>query len=111
MVRKIAFAFAENNKLSHNFDKTSKMAGKDWYCGFLKRHSSISLRKPEATSLNRIAAFNETELKLFFDNLQSLLKTYRFDATHIFNVDETGITNVQRNSKMLAPKDQKQVGY
>lgn len=28
----------------------------------------------------------------------------------IFSVDETGISNVQRNSRILAPKGQKQVG-
>jgi len=59
MVRKIAFKFAERDKFKHNFDKTSQMAGKDWYYGFIKRHPNISLRKPKATSLNRITAFNK----------------------------------------------------
>lgn len=110
MVRKIAYKFAEENKLKHKFDKVSQMAGKDWYYGFIKRHPNISLRKPEATSLNRITAFNEVEVKIFFDNLEILQRTHHFDADHIYNIDETGISNVQKNSRILALKGQKQVG-
>lgn len=47
IVRKIAFTFAEVNHLKHNFDKKSRMAGKDWFYGFKKRHPNISLRRPE----------------------------------------------------------------
>lgn len=35
------------------------MAGEDWVAGFHKRNRNISLRKPEATSLNRIEGFNK----------------------------------------------------
>lgn len=110
MVRKIAFKFAEVNKLKHNFDEKTQMAGKDWFYGFKKRHPNISLRKPEATSINRISAFNRNEVKIFFENLEALQTKYQFDASRIYNVDETGISNVQRNSRILALKGQKQVG-
>lgn len=53
-VRQIAFEFAEQNKLSHSFNRAKKMAGKDWFRGFMQRHPKIYLMKPEATSLNRI---------------------------------------------------------
>ena len=86
------------------------MAEKDWFYGFKKRHSNILLRKPEFTSINRITAFNETEVKMFFNNLEALIIKYQFDDNHIYNVDETGIFNVQRNSRILALKGQKQVG-
>lgn len=71
------------------------MAGKDWFYGFKKSHPNISLRRP--TSINRITAFNETEVKMFFNNLESLQIKYQFDGTRIYNVDETSISNVQRN--------------
>lgn len=111
MVRKIAFRFAEENKLPHSFNQTKKMAGKDWYRGFMQRHPRISLRKPEATSLNRINSFNAPEVQLFYNNLIELQNKHNFQPDKIFNVDETGITNVQRNAKILAPKGQKQIGH
>ena len=46
MVRQIAFKFAEQNNLNHKFNRTTQLAGKDWYYSFIKRNSNISLRKP-----------------------------------------------------------------
>lgn len=54
-LRCLAFDLAEQNGIKHTFNKDSKM---DWVRGFLKRHK-ISLRKPEATSLSRVTAFNK----------------------------------------------------
>ncbi|CAH2108878.1 unnamed protein product [Euphydryas editha] len=47
---------------------------------------------------------------MFFNNLEALQIKHQFDANRVYNVDETGISNVQRNSRILAPKGQKQVG-
>ncbi|KAF2885951.1 hypothetical protein ILUMI_20222 [Ignelater luminosus] len=59
-IRKIAYKYANELGLQHKFDSSSKMAGRDWLEGFLRRNK-ISIRKPEATSINRITAFNKTE--------------------------------------------------
>ncbi|CAH2101982.1 unnamed protein product [Euphydryas editha] len=109
-LRRIAFRFAEANKLKHNFNKSTQLAGKDWYYGFMARHPSISLRMPEATSLNRITAFNATEVNLFFDQLKMIQTKHNIPGHRIFNVDETGISTVQKNYKVLAPKGLKQIG-
>lgn len=53
-LRRIAFEFVEKNKINHNFNQITKLAGKDWAQGFLKRNPNLSLRKPEPTSLSRI---------------------------------------------------------
>ncbi|CAH1997229.1 unnamed protein product [Acanthoscelides obtectus] len=82
----------------------------DWMYGFLKRNSEISIRRPEPTSVNRILAFNATEVQIFFDNLSSTYDKYRFRPHRIFNVDETGINAVHKPGKILAPKGIKQVG-
>ncbi|CAH0730535.1 unnamed protein product, partial [Brenthis ino] len=86
------------------------MAGIDWYYNFMARHPNISLRRPEATSINRITAFNQEEIDIFFENLKTLMVKYQFKSNSIYNVDETGISTVQRNSRILAPKGLRQVG-
>lgn len=109
-LRKIAFDFAAANKIANDFNKDTKMAGIDWYYNFMARHPNISLRRPEATSINRITAFNQEETDIFFENLKTLMIKYKFKSNSIYNVDETGISTVQRNSRILAPKGLKQVG-
>ncbi|XP_065672252.1 uncharacterized protein LOC136090071 [Hydra vulgaris] len=86
------------------------MAGEDWVAGFRKRNPTLSLRQPSATSLNRVLDFNKAEVDLFFAYLDEVYKKHQFKATRIFNMDETGISTVQKPGKILAPKGQHQVG-
>lgn len=109
-LRRVAYEFAEINNIKHPFNTDTRLAGRDWYEGFLRRFPKISLRSPEATSLNRIQGFNRQEVDLFFENLESVFQKFQFTPDKIFNVDETGITTVQKPGKILAPKGQKQVG-
>ncbi|XP_065671971.1 uncharacterized protein LOC136089810 [Hydra vulgaris] len=85
--RKLAFECAIKYNL--NFPKSwlkLSMVGPDWMRGFLNRHSGLSIRTPEATNRNH------------------------FSASNIYNVDETGITTVQKPNKVIARKGIKQVG-
>ena len=109
-LRKVAYNYAEANNIPNDFNKQKKLAGKDWYYLFLKRHPEISLRKPEGTSINRITAFNEESLKLYFDNLENVFEKYKFKENKVFNVDESRITTVQKPPKQLGPKGAKQFG-
>lgn len=108
-IKKCAYAYAHKNNLKHPF--TNEAAGRDWLEGFIKRNPRISLRKPEAISVNRIQAFNKQEVTLFYDNLNKLMDRYKFLQSRIFNADETGITTVQRPGKIYAERGQKRVGY
>ncbi|XP_046684553.1 uncharacterized protein LOC124370309 [Homalodisca vitripennis] len=109
-LRRLAFTVAEELKISHNFNKETQMAGEDWVAGFRKRNPQISLRKPSATSLSRVIGFNKPEVDLFFKNLENLIDKHKFPASRVFNMDETGISSVQKPGHILAPKGQKQVG-
>lgn len=108
----LAFDYAEANHISHRFNKSTKLEGPDWLELFMKRHPNISLRKPEAISLSRVSSFNESNIKHFFENLNDCLNKYKLHdkANKIYYVDETGMTTVQKPSKILGPKGQKQIG-
>jgi hypothetical protein len=53
-LRRVVFEYAEKNNIKNGFNKNTRLAGKDWYYDFLQRNPTISARKPEATSINRI---------------------------------------------------------
>lgn len=58
-VRKIAYqcALAFNIRIPDSWHM-SESAGPDWFSNFLRRHPSLSIRTPEATSLSRATSFN-----------------------------------------------------
>nr|CAH7761725.1 unnamed protein product [Callosobruchus chinensis] len=110
-VRKAAFDLAEINNIKHNFNRVKKQAGKKWFYGFMRRHPSLSLRQPESTSMARCRGFNRENVKHFFDLLEKIIDKNKFDATRIFNVDESGFSTVAKKcQKNLAQKGKRQVG-
>ncbi|XP_056132663.1 phenylserine dehydratase [Lampris incognitus] len=63
-VRKIAFQCAVQFNCTYPESwKTSEMAGKDWMTSFLKRHPTLSIKKPQATSLAGASSVNEGNQK------------------------------------------------
>lgn len=111
-IRKMAFELAISNNLKVPKSwESNKLAGSDWFTSFLQRHPSLSIRTPEATSLARATSFNPHNIGLFFDNLESVMKRYNNLQPHnIWNMDETGVTMVQKPNKVVAQKGFKQVG-
>ncbi|XP_067130446.1 uncharacterized protein [Centruroides vittatus] len=86
------------------------MAGPDWFTGFLKRHPRLSIRTPQATSLSKPTSFNKTNVDAFFTNLGNLFERRHFRPNDIYNVDETGITTVQRLDRVVSRKGFRQIG-
>lgn len=110
-VRKLAYEYAKENskKYPASWDH-EKIAGRQWFRDFKKRYEKrLSLRKPEATSLGRMAAFNKENVKLFFSKLTDVYSRYKLQPTHIWNVDETGCPTVHEPSKVVAERGVKQV--
>lgn len=110
-VKKLAYEFAIklDLKIPPSWTKY-EFAGDDWFSSFLKRNNTLSIRKPEATSLARAMNFNPVNVKKFMDKYDSVLVKYKFEAHQIYNLDETGITTVQNPGKIIAQKGKKQVG-
>ncbi|XP_022166412.1 tigger transposable element-derived protein 6-like [Myzus persicae] len=109
--RKLAFELAERNNIAHNFNKTNGLAGQDWLKGFLLRHPELSVRIPEPTSAVRAMGFNRPVVNSFYDLLKKCYETHHFKPEQIFNVDESGLSNVAKSrAKIISQKGRRQVG-
>ena len=108
-IRRLAYELACKMKLPHNFNKDSCMAGKDWLAGFMARHKELSLRIPQATSISRAVGFNKAKVQNFFTVYKSLLDSNSFSAQSIWNMDESGISTVQKPMKIVGTKGERQV--
>ena len=110
-IRSLALQFAIS--INATFPSTwseNMMAGKDWMWGFLKRHPSLSIRRPQATSSARATSFNKNNVDDFFKNLSGVIVKFKIPPEQVRNMDETGITTVQRPDWKIARRGRKQVG-
>ena len=105
----LAYDYATVNKLNVPFNKEKKKAGPDWLESFLKKHPDLSIRQPESTSLARATGFNKVQVDKFFQLLRKIISDCNIAPDKIFNMDETGISTVQKRSKIIAQKGVKQV--
>lgn len=88
----------------------NEMAGEEWFRMFMKRNPELSVRAAQATSLSRATSFNKNNVDAFYDNLGNVMDRYKFEPQHIYNVDETGITTVQKPDRVVARRGARQVG-
>lgn len=76
----------------------------------MKRHSYSSLRAAESTSLMGAVGFNKPQVDCFFEGLETLMQKFKFTSYKIWHFDETGVSIVQKHAKVIATKNQRQVG-
>ena len=108
-VRRLAFAIAEKLGVTNNFDKVRGLAGKNWLSNFMRRHPSLSIRAPIATSIARVEGFNRDAVMEFFGLYKGILQTGEYSATRIWNCDETGFTRVSKPGKVICKTGTRQV--
>ena len=105
----LAYQLAEVNGIA-GFKKEKLSASTMWYRNFMKRHSELSLRKAEATSVARAKGFNRVNVGEFFDSLETVIDKYNIGPSNVYNVDESGITTVQKPGNVIGRRGKKQVG-
>jgi len=105
---RLAFELAVQLKISHPFQNAS--AGLDWLKGFLKRHPSLTIRTPEATSVSRAVGFNRPQVSKFYEVYKEVLDSTHVDALKVWNMDETGVSNVHKPVNIIATKGARSVG-
>lgn len=106
-LRRLVFQFCERNQITHPFNRDREMAGEDWARQFLKRHSNLSVRKPEGMSIGRAIGFNKEKTKRFYEVLKCVLfqgETLFIPDCNLYNVDETGLTICQKPQKVVAER-------
>lgn len=98
-LRKLAFDFAENNKIKYLFK--GGCAGEKWLENFVKKNPEVVLRQSESTFIATASGFNRFQVafELFFLNLENLIDKYKFEKNKIWNVDET--SNNTSNFKQI----------
>lgn len=105
--RKVAYQMAKINGISvPDCWEKEQIAGKEWFRSFKRRHSDLSVKKPEACSLARATAFNRETVKSFFTNLKTAKERHPSfgNGCRIYNLDETATTTVHRPPKVVALK-------
>lgn len=107
-MRRLAYDLAVHLKINHPFK--NKCAGVDWLKGFLRRHPNLSVRSPEATSLSRAVGFNRPQVARFYDVFKEALDKTNADALRVWNMDETGLSNVHKPVNIIATKGARAVG-
>lgn len=105
-IRHLAYQFAEQMGLKHNFNKESEMAGPQWLKSFLERNPQIVLRQAEGLSIQRAKGLNRAEVAKFFDLLMTILTENNLldKPDRIFNMDESGVQLNNKTGKVLAKK-------
>lgn len=109
-VRELAYQYALKLNIAPEKWQENKTATVDWLKKFLKRNSTLTVRKPENTSLARTTGFNKVNVTNFFDNLQKCYQKYKFNPNMIWNVDETGCSTVTNTPKVVTESGVKRVG-
>ncbi|CAL1683233.1 unnamed protein product [Lasius platythorax] len=94
--RGLAFDFAKKLNLKvPALWEAARMAGEDWITSFLKRHQTLSIRKPEATNLACATSFNGTNVER---NTNICRATLRIGRTLLLPLIPKKPTSTQPNS-------------
>ena len=85
------------------FSLTKKRAGRAWRKDFMDRKPQLRKKNAQNLSAARAVAANSIQVDKFFDLLKKWVRNWEieFKPNHMWNVDETGITDVPKERKVI----------
>ncbi|XP_051994297.1 uncharacterized protein LOC127652205 isoform X2 [Xyrauchen texanus] len=105
VIRKFTYQLAKHRQLQIPSSwRKNKQASADWFAAFLKRHPTLSVRKPEPPTLLRASNFKRSNIEMFFSKLKEVMEHYSFKPEDIWTMDETGVTTAQRPDRVVSRK-------
>uniref|UniRef100_A0A1B0DQE4 Uncharacterized protein n=1 Tax=Phlebotomus papatasi TaxID=29031 RepID=A0A1B0DQE4_PHLPP len=109
-LRDLAYQFAVslNRKFPDNWAENRK-AGKDWAMRFLKRHRTISIRKPEDTSVVGSTVFNRTNLKSYYESLQTVMQQHNVDSSRIWKLSTVDLSTMLQATECVSKEKEDNV--
>jgi hypothetical protein len=109
-VKSLAYDYARANHIETEFNEETKMAGRDWVDRFMKRNRKILVEK-KVTNIARHRALcaNENVMDVWFQRYTNLIKNdlQINNPMYVWNIDECGLQNIPRESKVLGRPGQK----
>ena len=100
---------AEKEGVTHPFNQTKRLAGKDCLHVFFSRNKDLSTGEAQATNLARAVGFNSPKVQAFFLLYKGAHIT-PFPLSNIWKMDKSVVTNVHKPHKIVARKGVSQVG-
>ncbi|XP_053405107.1 uncharacterized protein LOC128546129 [Mercenaria mercenaria] len=75
-----------------------------WFYDFMKRWTELKLVKPSSLSEQRAKCANETSVKNYFNELESIMSKYDLKSKpqNIYNIDEKGINTEYKPPNVIA---------
>ena len=99
---RLAYELAKQTRRP-GFSPTKKTAGRAWRNGFMDRHSRLRKKNAQNLSAARAIAANPVQVEKFFQLLLEWVRQWKIEykPNHIWNVDETGVTDVPKERKVI----------
>lgn len=98
----LAFELAKENRRK-GFSPLKRRAGRTWLKKFLERQPKLRKKIVQNLSAARAMAANPVQVEKFFQLLQEWVHKWKlqYRLNHIWNVDETGLTDVAKERKVI----------
>ncbi|XP_044597769.1 uncharacterized protein LOC123274265, partial [Cotesia glomerata] len=112
ILSRLVFKFCEQNNIKTNFNKNSRLAGKDWFQAFMKRNPEISKRKAQFINPARAQKLNKfivddhfLKIKIIYEKLN-----VKHHPGKIYNRNKKGCRlTIHHQQSVLAKKGAKRV--